>query len=473
MGFLTLDVRLSARSKEAPPRDPQRRSTVKFDVSSSDVPEVPDVASSGVGANSLSNCPSGLLMVVLREGTDLLAMDDNGTSDPYVKLKLGNQKRKSKVKSNSLNPRWFQHFEFQLDNLVSLPPLLLRVYDRNIGSKDDFIGCTSLDLRDLTPEKTHHLNLVLEEESGSIKLSLTITGSSKLEAFTEGCQTQEDIESVSENFRLLNSFSRLQEVGWLQVKVFKAMGLKTADFTFTSDPYAIVKLVNSRVQTHTVYKSVDPEWNKVFTMIIRDIGSILEVTVMDENRNSPPDFLGRVTIPLLSICRGEKNWFQLKDEKLRSRVKGCILMELDLVYNPLRASLRSFFPKEEFHMREKPKLKWSVMRRNMERMRNLLEGSIAAFKLLQELLHWETPWKSLVALLAFILVVWFFQLYMIPSVVLLILVKSHFENIFKGKGKDKNYKTEFEETSEKETEHEAAKHDKRPSTVQYQVNTSI
>ncbi len=40
---------------------------------------------------------SSVVTVVLVEGHDLLAMDDNGFSDPYVKFRLGNEKYKSKV----------------------------------------------------------------------------------------------------------------------------------------------------------------------------------------------------------------------------------------------------------------------------------------------------------------------------------------------------------------------------------------
>lgn len=71
---------------------------------------------------------------------------------------------------------------------------------------------------------------------------------------------------------------------------------------------------------------------------MKDIHSVLEVTVYDEDRDHKVEFLGKVAIPLLRIQNGEKRWYALKDKKLYSRAKGNspqILLEMIVIWNPV------------------------------------------------------------------------------------------------------------------------------------------
>lgn len=72
---------------------------------------------------------------------------------------------------------------------------------------------------------------------------------------------------------------------------------------------------------------------------VKDIHSVLEVTVYDEDRDHKVEFLGKVAVPLLRIRNGEKRWYALKDKKLYSRAKGNspqILLQMNVMWNPVR-----------------------------------------------------------------------------------------------------------------------------------------
>ena len=79
--------------------------------------------------------------------------------------------------------------------------------------------------------------------------------------------------------------SKVNEIGYLEVKIFSAKGLMAADLGGKSDPYTVLELDNSRRQTHIEYKTISPVWNRALTLNVKDIHSVLHVTVYDDDRN--------------------------------------------------------------------------------------------------------------------------------------------------------------------------------------------
>lgn len=48
--------------------------------------------------------------------------------------------------------------------------------------------------------------------------------------------------------------------------VYRAEDLASADIGGKSDPFCVLELVNARLQTHTEYKTLNPVWDKIFTL---------------------------------------------------------------------------------------------------------------------------------------------------------------------------------------------------------------
>ncbi|XP_062941608.1 multiple C2 and transmembrane domain-containing protein 1 isoform X14 [Cynocephalus volans] len=341
----------------------------------------------------------GIVSITLIEGRDLKAMDSNGLSDPYVKFRLGHQKYKSKIMPKTLNPQWREQFDFHLyeerGGIIDIT-----AWDKDAGKRDDFIGRCQVDLSALSREQTHKLELQLEEGEGHLVLLVTLTASATVsisDLSVNSLEDQKEREEILRRYSPLRIFHNLKDVGFLQVKVIRAEGLMAADVTGKSDPFCVVELNNDRLLTHTVYKNLNPEWNKVFTFNVKDIHSVLEVTVYDEDRDRSADFLGKVAIPLLSIQNGEQKAYVLKNKQLTGPTKGVIYLEIDVIFNAVKASLRTLIPKEQKYIEEENRLSKQLLLRNFIRMKRCVMVLVNAAYYVNSCFDWDSPPRSLAA----------------------------------------------------------------------------
>ena len=77
-----------------------------------------------------------------------MAKDRSGTSDPYVKFRIGNKVMfKSRIIYKNLNPKFAEYVTLPIDNL--LEPIQIKVFDYDFGFTDDFLGAAQIDLTQL------------------------------------------------------------------------------------------------------------------------------------------------------------------------------------------------------------------------------------------------------------------------------------------------------------------------------------
>uniref|UniRef100_A0A6Q2YSL0 C2 domain-containing protein n=1 Tax=Esox lucius TaxID=8010 RepID=A0A6Q2YSL0_ESOLU len=401
----------------------------------------------------------GIVSISLIEARDLRPMDANGLSDPYVKFRMGHQKYKSKI-PKTLNPQWREQFDFHLyeehGGFIDIT-----VWDKDAGKKDDFMGRCSIDLSQLSKEHTHKLDLPLDEGEGVLVLLVTLTGVAAVSISDLSVNMLDDPHErhqILQRYGILRSFHNLKDVGVVQVKVIRAEGLMAADVTGKSDPFCVVELSNDRLQTHTIYKNLNPEWNKVFTFNVKDIHSVLEVTVYDEDRDRSADFLGKVAIPLLNIQNGERKAYGLKSKELTGPTKGVIFLEIDVIFNAVKAGLRTLIPIEQKYIEDEPRVSKQLLLQNFNRVRRCILFLINVGCYVNSCFEWDSPQRSICAFLLFVLVVWNFELYMIPLALLLPLVWSY---ILIASGKDTRQDLVMEDLLEDEDE-DYDKDDKDP-----------
>ncbi|XP_058781833.1 protein C2-DOMAIN ABA-RELATED 4-like [Vicia villosa] len=85
----------------------------------------------------------GLLKIHVQRGVNL-AVRDVKSSDPYVVIKMGKQKLKTRVVKKNVNPEWNEDLTLSISDPKI--PIHLHVYDKDTFSLDDKMGDAEFDI---------------------------------------------------------------------------------------------------------------------------------------------------------------------------------------------------------------------------------------------------------------------------------------------------------------------------------------
>eukprot|EP00850_Spirogloea_muscicola_P010269 SM000060S19601 [mRNA] locus=s60:50121:56863:- [translate_table: standard] len=116
---------------------------------------------------------SGQLLVKLKRAFSFPGLDSWGTSDPYVRLCLGNGVLRSRTIWLTRNPVWNEDLRLLVTDPV-IQTLQISAWDANVVLAHRPMGSTSVPLRDLCDGDVHDLELLLTGTGGGATLLLQV-----------------------------------------------------------------------------------------------------------------------------------------------------------------------------------------------------------------------------------------------------------------------------------------------------------
>ncbi|KAJ9178812.1 hypothetical protein P3X46_010663 [Hevea brasiliensis] len=257
--------------------------------------------------------PVGILSVKVLRAVKLKKKDLLGASDPYVKIKLTEDKlpsKKTTVKHKNLNPEWNEEF-----NLVVKDPetqaVEFHVYDWEQVGKHDKMGMNVVPLKELPPEESKIMTLDLlknmdlndpqnEKSRGQLEVELTY------KPFKE--------EDLPSGFEESNTVQKAPDGtpaggGLLVVIVHEAQDVEGKHHT---NPHVRLLFRGEERKTKHLKKNRDPRWEEEFQFMLDEppTNDKLHVEVVSTSSRMgllhPKESLGYVDISLADVVSNKR-----------------------------------------------------------------------------------------------------------------------------------------------------------------------
>ncbi|KAJ0053640.1 hypothetical protein Pint_00405 [Pistacia integerrima] len=300
----------------------------------------------------------GYLFIRVVKARDLPSMDVTGSLDPFVEIKAGNYKAKTKYFEKKQNPEWNEVFAFARDRLPS-SVLEVAVKDKDT-LMDDFVGRVRFDLNEvptrvppdspLAPEWYRLEDKKGEKKKGELMLAVWY-GTQADEAFPDAWHSDaitptDSSSNVSTHIR--SKVYHSPRLWYVRVSVIEAQDLVVSEKNQFPDAYVKAQIGNQILKTKsTQSRTMNPVWNEDLMFVAAEpFEDPLILSVEDRVGSNKDETIGKVVIPLNTVekraddrpirsrwCNIEKSMSAAMDEdqkkkhKFASRLHVCVCLD--------------------------------------------------------------------------------------------------------------------------------------------------
>lgn len=232
-----------------------------------------------------------------------------GSCDPYVEVKLGNYRGRTKHFEKKMNPEWNQVFAFSKDRIQS-SFLEVFVKDKDMVGRDDYLGRVVFDLNEVptrvppdSPLAPQWYRLEDRRDEGKVRGEIMLAvwmGTQADEAFPEAWHS--DAASVSGEgvFNIRSKVYVSPKLWYLRVNVIEAQDVIPNDRNRLPE-VSVKAQVGSQVLRTKICptRTTTPLWNEDLIFVAAEpFEEQLMITVEDRIHPSRDEVLGKITLPL-------------------------------------------------------------------------------------------------------------------------------------------------------------------------------
>ncbi|XP_064475151.1 multiple C2 and transmembrane domain-containing protein 1-like isoform X6 [Ornithodoros turicata] len=282
--------------------------------------------------------------ILLLKGCELEGVDDVYLCDPYVVFQIGAEHYTSRVIREASDPVWNEKFDIFISNGKSMV-LDVIIMDKNENASTQFIARFRINLAKYNYNTTYEVRQDLDDDAGRLFFQVTLLEPNRLlqgdvfdlPSFTTLYYMRREI-AKKYGWSVFGDWS---DIGQVMLIVYMAKDVAARHLEDRINPFCVVELADKKIHSDIQKSTINPVWNCLIRIRkIPDLHAALQITVLNDFTRQ--EFLGTIAFPLVMMERRKMLWFPLKDEYLSTDTGGEIFIEFDMIYNPIRAALRSF-----------------------------------------------------------------------------------------------------------------------------------